>query len=343
MSFDLKTIAERIGGRLDGPADLCIERLSGIESARAGDLSYVGSAKYAGLVQTTAASALIVSEDLDCSLPCVRVSDPALAFTRALHLFAPPRDELFPPGVHPDASVDPSVELGEGVHVGANAVIGPGCRLGARVVVGAGSVLLRNVTVGDDSLLHPNVCVQDGCIVGRRAILHCGAVIGSDGFGFAREAEAVHKIPQIGIVRLGDDVEIGANSCIDRATAGETVIGNSVKIDNLVQIAHNVEIGDRTAISAQTGVSGSTRIGRDVIMAGQVGLADHMSVGDGVMIGAKSGLHGHIAAGRIVSGIPARDHKDWMRMNGHLARLERYARDIAELKRRVEELEAENE
>lgn len=343
MSFDLKTIAERIGGRLDGPADLRIERLAGIEQAGPGDLSYVGSARYASHLAETGASAVIVSEDQECPLPCVRVADPGLAFTRALHLFAPRRDELFPPGIHEDATVDPTAVLGEDVHVGAQAVVGPGCRLGDRVVVGAGCVLLREVTVGEDSLLYPNVSIQHGCVLGARAIVHCGAVIGSDGFGFAREPEAVHKIPQIGIVRIGDDVEIGANACIDRATAGETVIGNSVKIDNLVQIAHNVEIGDRTAISAQTGVSGSTRVGRDVIMAGQVGLADHMSVGDGVMIGAKSGLHGHVAAGRIVSGYPARDHRDWMRMNGHLARLERYARDIAELKRRVEELESGNE
>jgi UDP-3-O-[3-hydroxymyristoyl] glucosamine N-acyltransferase len=343
MRFDLKTIAERIGGRLDGPGDLLIERLAGIEGAREGDLSYVGSPRYEACLATTGASAVIVSEELECHLPCVRAADPSLAFVRALHLFAVRREELFPPGVHDEATVHESAEVGEGVHVGARAVIGPGCRLGDRCVVAAGSVLVRNVTVGEDSLLYPNVSVLHGCIVGRRCTIHSGAVIGSDGFGFSREADAVHKIPQVGIVRLGDDVEVGANACIDRATAGETIIGNSVKIDNLVQIAHNVQIGDRTAISAQTGVSGSTRVGRDVIMAGQVGLADHMSVGDGVTIGAKSGLHGHVAAGRTVSGIPARDHRDWMRMNGHLARLERYAREIAELKRRVEELEAGNE
>jgi UDP-3-O-[3-hydroxymyristoyl] glucosamine N-acyltransferase len=339
MSFDLKTIAERIGGRLDGPADLIILRLAGIEGAREGDLSYVGSARYAGHMATTSASALIVEGDLECDLPCIRVEDPGLAFTRALHLFAPRREELFPPGVDCSAAVDPTAELGAEVHVGANAVVGPGCRLGDRVVVGAGTVLQPQVRVGSDSLLYPNVSIQHGCIIGERTIIHCGAVIGSDGFGYNREPDRVHKIPQIGIVVVGNDVEIGANSCIDRATAGETLIGDSVKIDNLVQIAHNVVLGERTAISAQTGISGSTKVGRDVIMAGQVGLADHMSVGDGVMIGAQSGLHGRVAAGRIVSGSPARDHKDWMRMNGHLARLERYAREIAELKHRVEELE----
>jgi len=341
MSFDLKTIAERIGGRLDGPADLLIQRLAGIERASEGELSYVGSAKYVGHIATTSASALILGGDLECALPCIRVEDPGLAFTRALHLFAPRREELFPPGVDDSARIDPRAELGAGLHIGANAVIGPDCRLGDRVVVGAGTVLQPGVEIGTDSLLYPNVSIQHGCIIGERAIIHCGAVIGSDGFGYAREPERVHKIPQIGIVRIGNDVEIGANSCIDRATAGETLIADYVKIDNLVQVAHNVELGERTAISAQTGISGSTKVGRDVIMAGQVGLADHMSVGDGVMIGAQSGLHGRVAPGRIVSGSPARDHKDWMRMNGHLARLGRYAREIAELKRRVEELENE--
>lgn len=341
MAYDLKTIAERVGGRLDGPASLMIERLCGIERAGAGELSFVGSARFAALAQDSQASALIVAEDFVCDRPCIRTEDPTLAFTRALHLFAPRREELFPPGVHGHASVDPTATLGEGVHVGAQAVVGAGCVVGARTVIAAGSVLSTGVQIGEDSLIYPNVTVGHGCIVGHRSTIHAGAVIGSDGFGYAREPDAVHKIPQIGIVRIGDDVEIGANTCIDRATAGETVIRDSVKLDNLVQIAHNCEIGERTAISAQTGVSGSTRIGRDVIMAGQVGLADHMSVGDGVMIAAKSGLHGHIAPGRVMAGIPARDLKDWMRMNLHVGRIERYAREIAELRRRVEELENE--
>ena len=211
-----------------------------------------------------------------------------------------------------------------------------------RLMIGAGTVLSVGAQVGEDSLLYPNVSVLRDCIVGERAILHSGVVIGSDGFGFAREPGALHKIPQIGIVRIGNDVEIGANSCVDRATAGETVIMDFVKIDNLVQVAHNCEVGDRTAISAQSGIGGSTKVGRDVIMAGQVGLADHMSVGDGVIFAAKSGSHGFVAPGRIMAGAPARDHREWVRMNGHLGRLDRYAREIADLKQRVEELENES-
>lgn len=343
MSFDLKTIAEHVGGRLDGPGDLVIERLCGIERAGEGDLSFVGSAKYARHLETTGASALIVSEDLECSRPAIRAADPTLAFNRALHLFAPKRTDLFPPGTHPEASVDPSATIGDGVHVGARAVVAAGCVVGDGSVVGAGTVLSRGVTVGRDCVLYPTACIQHDCVLGDRVIVHSGAVIGSDGFGFARDPDAVHKIPQVGIVRVGDDVEIGANACIDRATAGETVIAAGVKIDNLVQIAHNCEIGERTAISAQTGISGSTKVGRDVIMAGQVGLADHMSIGDGVVFAAKSGSHGHIPAGKIMSGYPARDHREWIRMNGHLGRLDRYVREIADLKRRIEELEGKSE
>ena len=343
MSFDLGTIAERIGGRLDGPADLLIGRLCGIERAGAGDLSFVGSPKYAHHIESTEASALIVAEGIECALPAIRVEDPTLAFSRALHLFAPERSELFPPGVHPDATVGPDVELGTDVHIGPQAVIAAGCSVGDRSVIGAGVFLGRGVSVGEDCLIYPNASIQHACILGDRVIVHCGAVVGSDGFGFSREPDAVHKIPQIGIVRVGNDVEIGANSCIDRATAGETVIADSVKIDNLVQIAHNCEIGDRTAISSQTGISGSTTVGRDVIMAGQVGLADHMSVGDGVVFAARAGAHGRIPDGKILAGAPAMDHRQWIRMIGHLPRLDRYAREIADLKRRVEELEAESE
>jgi len=342
MSYDLKSIAEHVGGQLDGPPDLVIHALCGIEAAGAGELSFVASKKYAAAAADSSAAALIVATDFECQVPCIRCQDPTAAFNRALKLFAPRREELFPPGVHADSSVDESASVGQDVHIGASAVVGPGCIVGDRSVIAAGAVLAVGARVGEDSLLYPNVSVLRGCIVGDRAILHSGVVIGSDGFGFAREPGALHKIPQIGIVRIGNDVEIGANSCIDRATAGETVIMDFVKIDNLVQVAHNCEIGDRTAISAQSGIGGSTKVGRDVIMAGQVGLADHMSVGDGVIFAAKSGSHGFVAPGRIMAGAPARDHREWVRMNGHLGRLDRYAREIADLKQRVEELENES-
>lgn len=343
MPFDLRTIAEHVGGRLDGPADLVIERLCGIERAGEGDLSFIGSAKFAQHMETTRASALIVTEDAECSRPAIRVADPTVAFNRALHLFARQRSELFPPGVHPDATVDPAAKLGESVHVGAQAVISAGCVVGNGSVICAGVVLSNGASVGADCLLYPNASIQHDCVLGDRVIVHCGAVVGSDGFGFAREPGAVHKIPQIGIVRVGNDVEIGANACIDRATAGETVIADFVKIDNLVQIAHNCEIGERTAISSQTGISGSTQVGRDVIMAGQVGLADHMSVGDGVVFAARTGAHGNVPARKILAGAPAQDHRSWIRMNGHMMRLDRYAREIADLKRRIEELEGKSE
>lgn len=339
MQIDLKTLAERVGGRLDGPADLRVQGLAGIRDAEAGDCTFVAHPKYLSDLAGTRASAVILGEDVDCALPAIRAKDPGLAFAQALALFAPPRATLFPPGVDPQASVHPDAEVGEGVHVGPFAVIGPACSVAAGSVIGAGSVLLHDVRVGRDCLVYPRVVLREGCRLGDRVIVHAGAVIGADGFGFAREGATVHKIPQIGRVVLEDDVEIGANVCIDRATTGETVVAAQTKIDNLVQIGHNVRIGERTAISAQTGVSGSSSVGDDVILAGQVGIADHLRIGDRVRIGAKSGVSNSVDDGATVSGIPTRNHADWRRMQVHLTRLARYADDIAALKKRVEELE----
>jgi len=339
MQIDLKSLAERVGGRLDGPADLVVRGLAGIRDAEAGDCTFVAHPKYLKDLAGTRASAAIVGQDVECSIPAIRVDDPSIAFARALHVFAPAREELFPPGIDPQASIHPDSELAEGVHVGPAAVVGPGCRVGVGSVIGAGTVLLHDVAIGEACLIYPRVVVREGCRIGNRVIVHAGAVIGADGFGFARMGATVHKIPQIGRVVLEDDVEIGANVCIDRATTGETVVAAQTKIDNLVQIGHNVRIGERSAVSAQSGISGSTTVGDDVILAGQVGIADHLRIGDRVRIGAKSGVSNSVEDGATVSGIPTRNHADWRRLQVHLTRLARYADEIAALKRRVEELE----
>lgn len=339
MQIDLKTLAEKVGGRLDGPADLTIRGLAGIRDAQAGECTYLAHPRYLADIATTQASAVICADAVECSLPAIRTPDPALAFGRALHVFAPSRSDLFPPGIDPRAAVSPGAVLGEGVHVGPFAVVGPECRIGAGSVIGAHCVLLHGVEVGAGVLLYPHVTVRENCHLGDRVIVHCGAVIGSDGFGYAREGATVHKIPQIGQVILEEDVEIGANVCIDRATTGVTRIGASTKIDNLVQIAHNVRIGQRSAVSAQCGIAGSTSVGDDVVLAGQVGLADHLQIGDRVRIGAKSGVSNHLGDDETVSGIPARDHKEWRRQLVHASRLARYAEEIAALRQRVHDLE----
>ena len=339
MEIDLKTLAERVGGTLDGPADLMVRGLAGIRDARAGDCTFVAHPKYERELATTKASAVIVGGAVDCALPAIRAEDPALAFARALAEFAPRRQDLFPVGVDPLASVDPTARVGEGVHLGPFAVVGPRCTVADGAVIGAGTVLLADVEIGTECLIYPRVVVRENCRLGARVIVHAGAVIGADGFGFGRDGARVVKIPQIGRVVLEDDVEIGANVCIDRATTGETVIGAQTKIDNLVQIAHNVRIGQRTAISAQSGISGSTAIGDDVILAGQVGIADHLVIGHRVRIGAKSGVSNAVEDDATVSGIPTRRHQDWKRMQAHLSRLSQYADRIARLEKRVEELE----
>ena len=339
MNFDLQSLAARLGGRLDGPPDLRIHGVAGLRDAEAGDCSYLADDRYRTDLTSTRASAVLLLEGVETTLPAIRVDDPRRAFQVLLDLFARPRSALFPPGIAPNAHIDPTAVVGEGVHVGHFAVIGPGCRVDEGAVIGAGTVLLADVEVGQQSLLYPGVYVREDCSIGRRVIVHCGAVIGSDGFGYARDAGRVAKIPQIGRVVLEDEVEIGANVCIDRATAGRTVIGAGTKIDNLVQVGHNVRIGHRVAISAQSGISGSCEIGSDVILAGQVGLADHVRIGDRVRIGAKSGVSHHLADDATVSGIPAREHRAWKRQQAHVARLQRYVDELAALRRRIDELE----
>jgi UDP-3-O-[3-hydroxymyristoyl] glucosamine N-acyltransferase len=237
------------------------------------------------------------------------------------------------PGVSPDAVVAPGAVLGRDVSIGPLAVVGAGCRLEEGVVLMPGVVLGEHVTIGAGTVLHPRVVVYPGCVIGARVLIHAGAVIGSDGFGFGEEEGGRAKIPQVGIVRIGDDVEIGAGTTIDRATFGETVIGRGCRLDNLVQVGHNVVIGEGSVIVAQSGIAGSTRLGRSVIMAGQSGAAGHLKLGDGAIVGAKSALLADLAPGAFVIGHPAVDHREWKRAQAAWRRL-------PELLRRVQRLES---
>ncbi|MBU1675770.1 UDP-3-O-(3-hydroxymyristoyl)glucosamine N-acyltransferase, partial [bacterium] len=251
------------------------------------------------------ASAAVVGADVACKLPVLRAENPRATFTRILQLFAPEITDVFPTGIHPTALVHENAELGDVASIGAYAVIGAGVKIASGVRIGSHVVIEPGVQVAADCLIHAHVTIRERCRLGRQVILHPGAVIGSDGFGFHPGPEGLVHIPQIGIVVLEDRVEIGANSCIDRATTGETRIGAGTKIDNLVQIAHNVRIGANTAISAQTGISGSCVVGDGVTMGGQVGMGDHLSLGDGVKVAAKSGLTRDVPSGQTVFGYPA--------------------------------------
>ncbi|NNE43755.1 MAG: UDP-3-O-(3-hydroxymyristoyl)glucosamine N-acyltransferase [Gemmatimonadetes bacterium] len=330
-------IAKIVGGALEGSPDVSVRGVAGLHEADAGDLTFLANEKYRGAVAETRASAILVTPGVDCPprLAVIRVDDPYAALQRVVQLFdpGPPPVEA---GVHPTAVVHPEAELAADVAVGPWAVIERGVRIGARTRIGASAYLAPGVQIGEDGYLFPRVYIGRDCRVGDRVILQPGVVIGSDGFGYAPVEGRYHRIPQIGVVVIEDDVEVGANSCIDRATLGETRIGRGTKIDNLVQIAHNVAVSENVVMAAQSGVAGSTKIGSGVQVGGQAGIAGHVRVGDGAKLGAQAGIVGDIAAGSTVSGYPARPHTEVMRASAALRRL-------PELLRRVRALESNSD
>ncbi len=300
----LADIASHLQCDLQGDGSVEITGIRGIEEAREGDLTFVAHPRYLPLLTTTRASAVIVTPEAPpCARPTLRTPSPHLAFARALTLFFPPVKPA--PGVHPSAVLAPGVLLEEGVSVGAHAVIEEGARIGAGTVVGPQVFIGRDSWIGRECLLYPQVVIR-AARVGDRVIIHSGTVIGSDGFGYVKDKRGRHvKIPQVGRVVIGDDVEIGANVTIDRATVGETRIGRGTKIDNLVQIGHNVTVGEDAILVAQVGISGSSSLGNRVLLAGQAGLVDHVTLGDDVVVGAQAGVTKDISPGSVVLGSPA--------------------------------------
>jgi UDP-3-O-[3-hydroxymyristoyl] glucosamine N-acyltransferase len=336
----LRELASALGCTLRGDGSVEVQRVRGIEDSGPGDLTFVANRRYVTRLSTTRASAVIVSPELDTPLPSLLSPNPYLAYARAARLLHP--EQRPSAGVHPTAFVDPTANLGEGVHVGALAVVGPRARVGSRTVIHAQVVLYPEVVVGEDCVLHSGVQVRERCRLGRRVIVQNGAVIGADGFGFARDQDGCYeKIPQVGIVVVEDDVEIGALSAIDRASMGETRIGRGTKLDNLVQIGHSVTIGEHTVLAGQVGVAGSTRIGNRVTLAGQVGVAGHLTVGDGVVATAQTGIPSSVEAGEVISGYPAIDNREWLKASAVFARLPELQKRLRELERRVEELTGE--
>jgi UDP-3-O-[3-hydroxymyristoyl] glucosamine N-acyltransferase len=343
----LRDIAQLLGATLEGNPDQEILRVAKIEEAGEGALTFLANPKYARYLTMTRASAVIVGpavkvEDRPAELPpltLVRVADPYVGFVRVLARFHPPQPPL-PPGIHPTAVIDPTADLGADVRVGPHAVIGARCRVGHRTMIAPCAVLGNDVQIGDDSLLYANVSVREGCQIGSRCILQPGAVIGSDGFGFAPKPDgSFEKIPQMGIVVIEDDVEIGANTTVDRATLGETRIKKGAKLDNLIQVAHNVVIGENTVMAAQSGISGSTHIGKNVMVAGQVGFTGHIEVADGVKIGAQSGVHRSLTtANATYFGTPAYPHREAMRIYGSFPQLPDLLATVRDLVKRLEKL-----
>ena len=291
MTLALRDVAAMSGGELIGDPSLQITGAASLAEAMAGEISFFGNRKYIGALRKTRASAVFVpldfAEPVDAAQ--IRVSNPTKAFEQVVLKFAP-KAIKFPPGIHATAVVDPSAKLGERISIQAHAVIEAGAKIGDGTIVGAGSYIGDETTIGSDCLIYPLVTIRERSRVGSRVIIHSGAVIGADGFGFEIVGGRQEKIQQLGIVQIDDDVEIGANTTVDRARFGRTWIQQGVKIDNLVQIAHNVVIGKNSVIVAQSGISGSTRVGERVMMGGQVGIIGHIELGDGTAIGAQSGI-----------------------------------------------------
>ena len=335
----VEALARLLACRFEGDGRTVISGVAGLENAREGDLVFLASPKFRKILEgSPAAAAIVPPEEPFRTLPVILSETPQLTFIQAVELFFPPyRPE---PGIHPTAVVSPSARIGQRVAVGALSVIGDKAEIGDGTVIFPLVSIYSRVKIGKECVLHSHVSVREDVRVGSRVILHSGVVIGSDGFGYLKLADGTHKkIPQKGTVVIEDDVEIGANSAVDRAALGETIIHRGTKIDNLVQVAHNVEIGENTILAGQAGIAGSSRIGKNVVLAGQVGVADHVNVGDNVIAIAQTGIARDVPAGAVVAGTPELDVRDWRKASVLMPHLHELVKDLKKLKARVEELE----
>jgi len=340
MQKTIKEIARLIDGEIVGDSNIVITGVSGIKEAAAGEITFLANPKYSPLLKKTRACAVITSRDIQkAPKTIVRVENPSLAFAKIISIFAP--DEVKrPQGIHPTAILGEGVSLGKDAAVGPYAVLEDGVWIGEKSVIYSGCFIGHHTRIGNNCLIYPHVSIRERVNIGERVIIHSGTVIGSDGFGFATIEGLHHKIPQIGTVEIGDDVEIGANVTIDRARFDKTVIRSGTKIDNLVHIAHNVLIGENSIIVAQAGISGSTIIGKGATLAGQAGLVGHITIGEGAVVAAQAGVTKSVPANTTVSGYPARRHDLAKRVNACVQNLPKMYEEVKSLKKKIEELEA---
>jgi UDP-3-O-[3-hydroxymyristoyl] glucosamine N-acyltransferase len=332
--FTLAALAERLGGRAEGDAGLAIVGATGLAEAGPGDVTFVEAARGLDAAAASAAGAVLLPPGLD--LPgrnLIRVANPRLAFAETLALFHPVQRP--PAGVHPSAVVENGAEIDPTASVGALCFVGAGARIGARAVLHPRVYVGPGAAIGDDALLHPGATVLERVVLGARVVLHAGAVIGSDGFSYVFDGRGHRKIPQVGTVEIGDDVEIGACATVDRATVGVTRIGRGTKIDNLVQVGHNVTIGEHVILVSQVGIGGSSRIGDGAVLAGQAGVGDHAEVGAGARVAGRAAVLRHVAPGATVSGFGPQPHGEFLRSQAVFEQLPQLRRRVGELEKRL--------
>jgi len=340
MEFTAKQIADYVGGKVEGNENATVNTFAKIEEGKTGALSFLSNPKYTHYIYDTDSTVVLVDDSLvlekavKCTLVRTKNAYESVAKLLQLYQSMKPRKA----GIDPLAFVSPTATVGKDVYIGAFACIGDGACIGDKAQIYPHAVVGDNVRIGDDTTIYPNVTIYEGCKIGNRVTIHAGTVIGADGFGFAPNAEGYDKIPQIGIVTIEDDVEIGANTCIDRSTMGSTVIHKGVKLDNLIQVAHNVEIGENTVMSAQVGIAGSTKIGSWCMFGGQVGLAGHITIGDKTFLGAQSGVPGNIKGNETLIGTPPMKPKDYFRSQAIFRRLPEMYKQMAEMQKEIEEL-----
>lgn len=340
MRFTLKEIADLIDAELSGDPALVITGISGIKEAKEGDITFLANSKYWSLMSTTKASAIITSRDaFKTDKPLLKTDNPSLAFTKVVSL-ASKDDVQHPQGIHPTAIISEGAKIGKNISIGPYAIIEKDVKIGDDTVIYGGCYIGYRSNIGKNCLIYPQVLIREKIEIGDRVIIHSGAVIGSDGFGFAMVKGVQKKIPQIGTVVIEDDVEIGANVTIDRARFDKTIIGKGTKIDNLVQIAHNVITGENCIIVAQAGISGSTTLGENVILAGQAGVVGHISIGDRAIVAAQAGVTKSVAADTKVSGYPAKPHDVAKKVNACVQNLPELYKKIRELEKKIKILEA---
>jgi UDP-3-O-[3-hydroxymyristoyl] glucosamine N-acyltransferase len=334
----LVEIAQKLGCTIDGDADLEITGVAGIEEAQPGELTFLANRKYVRALETTRASAILITRDeTRPRIAALRSTNPYLDFARAIELFYPAPH--YAPSVHPTALIADSAEIGVGAHIGPYCYIADDVKIGSHAVLHSFVSIYRGARIGDDFFAHSHACVRENCSIGHRVLLQNGVVVGSDGFGFAREANGHwYKMRQAGITWVGDDVEVQAHSAIDRATIGETSIGRGTKIDNLVQVGHACKIGEDTLLCGQVGLAGTTHVGDRCILAGQVGAAGHLTIGDGATLTAQSGVPTDVPAGAIYSGYPAMDNLAWRKSVAVFHRLPELQKELRELRAEVARL-----